>query len=61
MEFQVFSKNYLDILTESLFQHLSMFPACLVICYSNLNEILLLLILGKSIILPLSSKASSSL
>ena len=37
------------------------FPVCPVICCLNLNEALFLLLVGKSIILPLLSRAGSSL
>ena len=38
-----------------------LFPVCPIICCFNLNEVLLLFSLGKSIILPLPSKSGSSL
>ena len=49
---------------EPLFQHLHLLSHCflfVVTCCFNLNEILILLSVGKSIISPLSLKAGSSL
>ena len=52
--------RHLDISMESFFQQLvSLLPICPVICYLNLNEILLLLSLEKSIMLSLPPKAGS--
>ena len=61
MAFQVVSKNYFDT---GIFFKISILPSfcvCPDISSSNLTEILILLSLGKSIIIALLLKASSSL
>ena len=50
MAFQGFSENFLDVLMVPLFQSfMPLFPVCTVICCLNLNEMLLFLLAGRSI------------
>ena len=58
MAFQALSKNYLDLMA-LLFQYLPSLSVFPVIFSLNLNKILLILSLGKSIILSVASKAAN--
>ena len=61
MAFQVFSKIYLDILNGTIISTFLAFYVCPVICCLNLNEMILFLPQGKSMILLLLSKVGSPL